>query len=234
MTKTVTVVQHVAFEDLGSFEPVLRQRGLSIAVLQADVDPITERAVLDAELLVVLGGPISVNDTKHFPFLAEERALVAQRLRDDAPTLGICLGAQLMSVALGGSVAPMSHKEIGFGPLSLSAGLPADHPLLALAGGPVLHWHGERFTIPEGATPLASTALCDNQAFAWKERGLALQFHPEVEARGLRRWLIGHVAELEASRIDLLALRADAARYADEVAARGRAFFEAWLSRCGL
>jgi GMP synthase (glutamine-hydrolysing) len=213
MTRTVTVVQHVAFEDLGSFESVLRQRGLRIEVLQADVDPLTQEAVLAADLLVVLGGPISVNDTEHFPFLVEARELLAQRLRDDRPTLGICLGAQLMSVALGGSVAPMGRKEIGFGPLSLAAALPADHPLRALTGGPVLHWHGERFSVPEGATPLASTALCDDQAFSWKQHGLA---------------------ELESSGIDLHALRADAERYADEVAARGRAFFDAWLTGCGL
>jgi GMP synthase (glutamine-hydrolysing) len=233
MTKTVTVLQHVAFEDLGSFERVLRQRGMRVETIQLDVDPLVEQSVLDAELVVVLGGPISVNDAKHFPFLHEERALLARRLQADAPTLGICLGAQLMSLALGGSVSAMGHKEIGFGPLSLHAEVAANHPLRKL-GDPVVHWHGEQFTVPEGATPLASTSLCANQAFSWQRHGLALQFHPEVTARGLNRWLIGHAGELEAARIDISALRADAARHGEALAARGCAFFEAWLAQCGL
>jgi GMP synthase (glutamine-hydrolysing) len=234
MTKTVRVLTHVAFEDLGSFEQVLCQRGFRIDTLQLDVDALTEEAVLGADLVVVLGGPISVNDTKHFPFLVDERALIARRLSVDAPTLGICLGAQLMSVALGGAVSPMGHKEIGFAPISVHSHVALDHPLRKLGELPVVHWHGEQFTVPEGAVALASTAPCANQAFSWKQHGLALQFHPEVTPRGLNRWLIGHVGELEATGIDISALRAAAATYGEGLAVRGQAFFDAWLIRCGL
>jgi GMP synthase (glutamine-hydrolysing) len=235
MTRKATVFQHVAFEDLGSFEEVLKQRGYELTRLQLGVDELGRVRAAPPDLLVVLGGPISVNDGQRFPFLSEERAIVRERLLQDAPCLGICLGAQLMSIALGGSVSAMASKEIGWSPIELHESVAADDPLRALGNGlPVLHWHGEQFSVPEGATLLASTPLCAHQAFAWRRNGLALQFHPEVTARALERWYIGHVEELSAARCDIPTLRQQSEVHAERLRERARSFFEQWLSRCGL
>jgi len=102
-------------------------------------------------------------------------------------------------------------------------------------GATVLHWHGDTFDLPEGAELLASTDLYPNQAFAWGEHALALQFHVEVTAQGLERWFIGHACEIgQTPGLSVSTLRAETARYAAETAARGRRCFAAWLDRVGL
>jgi GMP synthase (glutamine-hydrolysing) len=229
------VFQHVAFEDLGSFEQVLIDHGFQIDTFQLGVDDLARAYADDPALLIVLGGPISVNDGERFPFLAQERAIVRARLLQDTPCIGICLGAQLMALALGAGVGPMPSKEIGWSKISLSDAVAANDPLRILGEDtPVLHWHGEEFSIPEGAVLLASSAACTNQAFAWKRNGLALQFHPEVSARGLERWYIGHVAELSSAGCDIPALRAAGRRQAEALRGRAQAFLHDWLTRRGL
>lgn len=234
MTKTAAIFQHLSFEDLGSFEGVLLDRGFHIVNYQLGVDDVNQVQVDRPELLIVLGGPISVNDVSWFPFLRDEHTVLRTRLAADAPCLGICLGAQLMSVALGGSVAPMRGKEIGWSTLRFSSELALEHPLRQLTQVPVLHWHGEQFSIPAGATALASTDACPHQAFAWKQNGLALQFHPEVTARSLERWYIGHVGELSASGCDIRALREESEERAPLLRSRAESFFDRWLSGRGL
>src|SRR5690606_25326731 len=133
-----------------------------------------------ADLLVVLGGPIGVYQTDRYPFLAEEKAAIAARLGQDKPTLGICLGAQLMAEALGAPVAPTGKVEIGYGELTLTEDGRAS-PLRHIAAIPVLHWHGDQFAIPEGASRLAETQEFPNQAFSRGPRILGLQFHLEAD-----------------------------------------------------
>lgn len=203
----MTVVQHLSFEDLGSFSAVLDDLGLVVRYRQAGVDELGS-SVSTADLLVVLGGPIGVYEEEAYPFLVDEVAALGHRLRAGRPTLGICLGAQLMAKALGARVYPGEHKEIGFSELTLSTdGMKS--PLKHLAGSPVLHWHGDTFDLPEGAKRLASTALYPNQAFSVGTNVLALQFHPESEAARFERWLIGHACELARAGVDIPALRAD-------------------------
>jgi GMP synthase (glutamine-hydrolysing) len=155
--KHAVVLQHVAFEDLGTLQPLLLAQGWQLQVLQAGVDALDPAEV--ADLLVVLGGPISANDTETYPFVTDSIALLQRRLQQQRPTLGICLGAQLMARALGASVAPSGGKEIGFAPLLLTDEGQRS-PLQALQGIPVLHWHGEAFELPAGARRLASTPAC--------------------------------------------------------------------------
>lgn len=205
---TVTVVQHLAFEDLGSFESVLRQRGHAIEVVQAGVDDVGA-AIDQAEWLVVLGGPIGVYETDRYPFLNDELEALRRRLQARQPTLGICLGAQLMAQALGGRVYPGGTKEIGWAELQLTAA-GQQSPLKHLQGVPVLHWHGDTFDLPPGAQCLASSALYAHQAFQMGPQVLALQFHIEAQARTFERWLIGHTGELAAAGLDVVSLRQQA------------------------
>ncbi|HDS1558310.1 GMP synthase [Stenotrophomonas maltophilia] len=224
--KHAVVLQHIAFEDLGTLQPLLLAQGWQLHVLQAGIDALD--AAEAADLLVVLGGPVSVNDGLLYPFLADSIALLQRRLHLQRPTLGICLGAQLMARALGAEVAPSGGKEIGFAPLLLTDEGQRS-PLLALQGIPVLHWHGEAFELPDGAHRLASTPACRHQAFSIGKHALALQCHPELDARQFERWLIGHALELAQAGIDPNDLRAQARRYGAPLAAAATAMFNHWL-----
>ena len=223
---TAVALRHVPFEDLGLLGPLLERRGWRVSYRDAAVDSFAD---VDADLLIVLGGPIGAYEDAAYPWLADELRATERRLAAGLPTLGICLGSQLMARALGARVYPGHAKEIGWSPLLLTdAGRRSC--LAAVGNAAVLHWHGDTFDLPEGATLLASTALYPNQAFAWKGRAMALQFHLEATAAGLERWYIGHAAEIAATpNIDVASLRAAAQRHAPVLAPPAEHVFGAWL-----
>ena len=161
--KRCVAIQHVAFENLGVFVQPLEEAGFAISYVQAGVVPLEPELWKDADLAVVLGGPIGVYQEDLYPFLTDEKALVASRLASGRPLLGVCLGAQLMASALDADVYPGTAKEIGWGQVELTpAGLSG--PLAELVGAPVLHWHAEfyptamgtatEFALSLGATPV--------------------------------------------------------------------------------
>jgi GMP synthase (glutamine-hydrolysing) len=232
--KNTLAIRHVAFEDLGSFEAVLRRRGHGIAFAEAG-GGLGGLDALAPDLMVVLGGPIGACDDRDYPFLGDEVALIARRLEARRPILGICLGAQLMARALGARVYAAAAKEIGWSPLALSLeGRKSVLRHLDPSSTPVLHWHGDTFDLPRGATLLASTPLCAHQAFSWGGSALALQFHAEVTAAGLENWYIGHTLEIAATAgIDVPGLRADAAKWAPGLAVLGPKCFAEWLDKVG-
>ncbi len=136
---------------------------------------------------VVMGGPMNVDEVERFPGLAAEREWLAEAARRELPVLGICLGAQLLARALGAEVRPGEGKEIGFAPVEV--GDPTDPVLGGLAPSTdVLHWHGDVFDLPDGATALASSELTEHQAFrvgnAW-----GVLFHPEADLALVEAWL---------------------------------------------
>ncbi|CAL95148.1 glutamine amidotransferase [Azoarcus olearius] len=230
--KKCIALRHVAFEDLGVFEPVLHQAGYQIDYRQAGIDRIGAAEAAEADLLVILGGPIGVYETEAYPFVADEIELARARLASGKPLLGICLGAQLIAAAAGARVYPGPAKEIGWSALTLSAA--GRDSVLAPLGAPgvaVLHWHGDTFDLPEGATLLASTPLTPHQAFQLGEAVLALQFHPEADPAGIERWLIGHACELAHARVSLAALRADTERYGAACATAAATLLRDWLVR---
>lgn len=212
--KTALALRHLAFEDLGLLEPLLRECGWQVATHDVGVEPLERIDLAAVDLLVVLGGPIGAEDDARYPFLPAETALVRERLASGRPLLGICLGAQLMARALGARVQPMGAKEIGYAPLALSDAGRAS-PLAALEGQPVLHWHGDQVAPLAGLPSLASTTMCAYQAFLAGPHAMAWQFHLEVDARTIERWLIGHALELQQAGIEPQTLRDDARRHAD-------------------
>lgn len=228
--KTVQAIRHIGFEDLGSFAKPLIEAGYVIEYIDvAESDP-AKLDPLAADLLVVLGGPIGVYDDIAYPVVTEEIRLLRARLATGRPTLGICLGAQLMAAALGARVYPAAAKEIGWSALAVSESEVAN-PLAPLRDVPVLHWHGDTFDLPDGTALLASTALCKNQAFSRGPNVLGLQFHPEVVGERFEHWLLGHANELAAARIDPIKLRQDARRYAANLEKASTAFLSGWLAR---
>jgi len=228
MNKSAVVIRHIHFEDLGTLGPVLQERGYRVRYVDPAVDNLAELEAAAPELLVVLGGPIGAFDDALYPFLAAELALVERRLAAGRALLGICLGAQLMARALGAGVAPMGVKEIGFGPLTLTAAGKAS-ALAGLDAVPVLHWHGDRFEIPSGAECLGATPTCANQAFALGANVLGLQFHLEADTRQIERWLVGHASELAQAGIDPRSVREQALMAGPALAAASAAVFHAWL-----
>lgn len=228
-TRQACVVRHLAFEDLGTFGPVLAAAGFDVTTMDAGVDELFE-PVVRSDLVVILGGPIGVYQHERYPFLSDELRALGQRLREGRPTLGICLGAQLMAAALGARVYAGERKEIGWAPLQLSAAGAASC-LAGLRAQPVLHWHGDTFELPRGAELLASTPLYANQAFALGANALALQFHPEVDVRRFEQWLIGHSCELAAADVDPAQLRAGAKQSGAALRSLAPVVLGSWLEQ---
>jgi GMP synthase (glutamine-hydrolysing) len=188
-------IQHVEFEGPGAIAREAAAQGIALRVCRPDRgEGLPDVGNLAG--LVVMGGPMGVSDTQVYPWLADEIELVGAALARGLPVLGVCLGAQLLAAACGARVYRGPAAEIGPGTVTLSAAGRAD-PVLGAAGGgelPVVHWHGETFDLPEGATRLAASELYRNQAFRAGGRAQAgagaygLQFHIEVDAALLEGW----------------------------------------------
>ena len=230
--KVVNVIRHLAFEDLASFASVLQAHNYQINYIEATYDELSQIDAFSDDLLIILGGPISVNDADMFPFIETEIALLKQRLAADKPTLGICLGAQLIASALGAKVYPGKEKEIGWYELSLTtAGEQSALRYLNAKHCSMLHWHGETFDLPDNAVLLASSEKYPNQAFSYGNNILALQFHPEITQRAMEKWFIGHIGEImQTEGVSVEQLRDDTHQFANRLEVQGELFFNSWFN----
>lgn len=231
--KTAYCFRHVAFEDLGSFEDVLLARGYKVKFIETSKNSLSNIDPLHPDLVIVLGGPIGVYEADDYPFLKQEIAFLKDRLSADKPTLGICLGSQLIACALGAKVYSSGRSEIGWGHLILTeAGKQSCLAALSPDLTSVLHWHGDTFDLPEGATLLASTPAFPNQAFAWGKHCLGLQFHAEVTGSGLEGWFVGHTLEIKTTPgLTISQLRADTQQWSPTLEKQGSSFLNCWLDQ---
>jgi GMP synthase-like glutamine amidotransferase len=177
-------LQHVPFEGLGFIENWLEKSGYLFSFTRFfESEELPEPESI--QLLIILGGPMSVNDEREYPWLSREKAFIRRCIEAGIPTLGICLGAQLIASALGAKVYRNVVKEIGWFPvLGTPTALMTSFEFPKST--PVFHWHGETFDLPEGALHLAKTGVCHNQAFQYRESVIGMQFHLEMTPRAMR------------------------------------------------
>jgi GMP synthase (glutamine-hydrolysing) len=184
------VFQHAASEPLGVLDPMLRERGFRVRYCNFAREPDAQPDVRRYYGLVVLGGPMNVDQTRAFPHLLAEMDAIRQALRREIPVLGICLGAQLLAGALGAVVRPNPVREIGWYRLHPTPAARSDTLFRHLEDAhDVFQWHAYTFDLPRDAVHLASTGTCANQAFRIGERAYGLQFHLEADEAMIRRWL---------------------------------------------
>ncbi|OLY46247.1 GMP synthase (glutamine-hydrolysing) [Bartonella apis] len=224
--KTAVVLQHLEFENAGLIGNVLAKRGYELKNLDATRDDISAFPVNEADIVIILGGPIGVYDGEHYPFITQELKLIEKSLKIKKPMIGVCLGAQLIASVLGAKVQPMGKKEISFSSLQLTDE-GEKSPLALISTTPVLHWHGDQFEIPEGAKRLAETGICPNQAFSY-ENILALQFHLEADLDYFEHWLVGHAVELSQAGIDPVNLRHAAKKHQNDLRTKAEKIFNLW------
>lgn len=232
--RQAVALRHVAYEDLGLLAQILRSEGWDTSYCESANDDLGAPAIEAADLLIVLGGPFGAYETETYPFLAEEIAILERRLAQKRPTLGICLGAQLMAKALGARVFPGPVREVGWGRVELTAqGRQSCLYPLGEDGAKVVHWHGDTFDLPSGAARLASNDNYQNQAFAFGDEALALQFHLEADAATLEKWYVGYAIDLPPDEMSVAEFRAQTKDAAPQAGPRAAEIFSAWLRDIG-
>ena len=173
--------EHVPQEGIGALQDYIRERGATVTSHRQYAPPAQHASHQDYDVLVAMGGPMSVHDVGQHSWLESELRFIREAIGRGKHVVGVCLGAQLIAAALGAEVRQGSHQEIGWSPIRFTdaflrtapgAGLP---PQLE-----VLHWHGDTFEVPAGAVRMADSAAYPNQGFLYGERVLALQFHMEM------------------------------------------------------
>ncbi len=237
--KKVIVFQHVAHEILGTLDPHLRDAGYRIRYVNFGRDPAARPRLDGYDGMVVLGGPMNVGEVDEYPHLVTEIELIDEAIDRGMPLLGICLGAQLVAAALGASIRANEEKEIGWYPVRLTDEGRCD-PLLRHLGDceHIFQWHGDTFSIPEGAVHLASSPSCVNQAFRFNHNVYGLQFHMEVDQALIARWLeVPHhqeeIARLN-GRIRPEVIRDDTARHIDRLRELSERTFTEFTNLLGL
>lgn len=209
------VFQHVAAEPLGTLDPLIRRRGHRVRYVNFERHPDHEPNVDRYRGLIVLGGPMNVEEHERRAHLRAEMRAIERMLHQDKPVLGICLGAQLLAHVLGAPVERHETPEIGWHRLLTTPEGRQDSVLGALGDqAPVFQWHSYRFGIPHGAVHLARTDSCEPQAFRYGDNAYGFQFHLEMDQGLIERWL-AHPAyrdELQALAPDDVAAGQDPAQ----------------------
>jgi len=196
----VLAVRHVKIEDLGMMEDIFKEKNWSFEYLDTPEGEKLERPLEEYSLVVLLGGYMGAYEEEKYPFLKYEFQLIEETLKKEIPFLGICLGSQMLAKVLGANVyRGKNGEEIGwfFVEKTSDDDLFKEFPDRLL----VFQWHGDTFDLPDGATRVFTSEKYENQGFVY-ERAVGLQFHIEVGARTMKRWIEAYRKELEEKSID--------------------------------
>lgn len=180
------IFQHVSYEDIGCIENWLKSKNYSVSFTNffqnAQLPELS-----DFDFLIVMGGPMSINDDEKYPWLKKEKMFIREAIEENKKVLGICLGSQLIASALGSKIYKNKYKEIGWFPVQFSEEA-KKHPLFNFMPDKLntFHWHSDTFNLPENAIQIAESNACKNQAFVYKKNVAALQFHPEMTPHSIK------------------------------------------------
>ena len=232
----VLVFQHVPFEPLGTLDPLLKDAGFRIRYVNFGREPKQRPHLERYEALIVLGGPMNADQINTYPNLLTEVEIIREAVEDGMSVLGICLGAQLLAKALGGSVSRNEVREIGWCDVEMTEAGLKDPVLAAFARTQeVFQWHEDGITLPSGCELLASSAASPVQAFRFGDHAYGFQFHLEANRPLIERWLSvpAHAETLqeEVGHIDPDAIRAQTDTSIGPLQTLSKATFSRWIER---
>lgn len=222
---SILILKNFVTEGPGTIEDFLVRNNMHYTIVDLDRHTVDSAAGYDT--LIMLGGPMSVNDEHDYPYMTHEMKLAEQFMKQGKKVFGVCLGAQLMAKALGAKVYPGPEKEIGWYDIELNdAGL-KDLRMAHLADSrscKVFQWHGETFDIPQGAERLAMSELYPNQAFRYGNNAYAFQFHIEVSRQMIFDWL-------KNEPVDMKKIEQETDAYYADYNVRARSFYESFFGK---
>jgi len=229
--KKALIIRHVPVEGVAGFRQPIEEAGYHVDRIDVADPGFSSIDLREPDLLIMMGGPMGVYEQEQYPWIACQLRRLALRLEADRPTLGVCLGAQMMAAALGATVHTGPVKEVGFHSVTVHNDA-LQGPLRHLVNVPMLHWHGDTFTLPANAELLASSHLYDHQAFRRGNNLLGLQFHAEM---GLDprfdAWLAQWPDAVSDAGTDTETLRAAHDALGPGAVSAGQAMIADWLQR---
>lgn len=228
--RNALVIRHTGVDDLGSFRPVLERRGYAIRIVEPFADDLGALDAAADDLVVVLGGAISVNDEADYPFITDEIRFVERRLATGRPLLGACLGGQMIAKAAGARIYKNAALEVGYLPISLTAeGESSCLTALEPNGYRIMHWHVDAFDLPSGATRLAYSDLTENQAFSMGPNVLGLQFHMEACPRTVGGWTVCYIGDMARAGLSVHEMREAVRQHGAPASDGGARTLDRWL-----
>lgn len=229
----VTVFRHTISHGVGTFGHALERTGCRYHYVDTFHEDISCFNALEPDLLIVMGGAPGAYQDDLYPFLRQEMDILEQRLARDLPTLGVCLGAQMMARVLGADVYPGTNgKEKGWFPIRVTEegmNTPVRHLDQSLTM--MAQWHGDTFDLPEGAVLLATGDLYENQIYSWGKNALGLQCHSEATPHIIKSWFVSSVADVMEGHINLPQLREETDRYISALMTQTDKFMSEWLAQ---
>ena len=232
----ILVFQHVPYEPLGTLDPLLKEAGFRIRYVNFGREPESRPSLDGYEALIILGGPMNSDQIESHPNLITEVEIIREAIDRQLSVLGICLGAQLLAKALGGTVSRNKTREIGWYDVELTDAGASDAVLSGFAAvQEVFQWHEDGIQLPPGTVHLAASDASDVQAFRHGEHVYGFQFHLEVNLSLIERWLTvpanqGTLRD-EAGRIDPDNVRQQSMESVSALEALSKATFSRWIDR---
>jgi len=225
------IIRHVPYEGVAAYRAPIEAAGYVLDRIDVAEPDFASLDLTRHDLLIMMGGPMGVYEQDSYPWIACQLRRLRLRLERDLPTLGVCFGAQMIAAALDARVFAGPSKEVGFHPVSLTAA-GADSPLRHIADVPVLHWHGDTFTLPDNTELLASSHVYAHQAFRRGRNLLALQFHAEMgEDPRFDQWLEGYPDFVLEGGSDISMLRDAHDRHGPGAVQAGQRMIAEWLGQ---
>lgn len=228
--KTALIIRHVPYEGVAGFREPIEAAGYQVDRIDVTDPEFSRLDLRHHDLLIMMGGPMGIYEQDRHPWIACQMRRLALRLEAGMPTLGVCFGAQMIAAALGAEVFAGPVKEVGFHPVRVH-----DHalgsPLRHLVDVPILHWHGDTFTLPDDVELLASSHVYEHQAFRRGRNLLAVQFHAEMGLdERFNAWIEQWPESVVEAGGDEASLRQAHDALGPSAVAAGRAMIAEWLT----